>query len=155
MKNIFYYETKIGKLGIADENSAITSVIFKEKSLDGYSIAETGLIKEAKRQLDEYFEGKRKCFELPLNPHGTQFQKKVWKVLLEIPYGKTMSYKDIAEKCACPLGYRAVGMANNKNPIPVIIPCHRVIGKSGKLVGYAGGLAIKSMLLKIEQSAKD
>ena len=106
---------------------------------------QTPLAKEAQKQLDEYFAGKRKTFDLPLSPHGTDFQKKVWNALLKIPYGKTISYKDID-----PNAPRAVGMACNKNPIIIVIPCHRVIGSNGKLTGYAGGLEFKEKLLTLE-----
>lgn len=106
-------------------------------------------------QLQEYFFGKRKTFDLPLAIEGTEFQIKVWKALSEIPYGTTCSYKDIAIKIGNCKASRAVGMANNKNPIPIIVPCHRVIGASGKLVGYAGGLNIKQKLLNVENANKN
>lgn len=112
---------------------------------------ETPLIKDAFRQLEEYFAGKRRVFDLPLAPQGTPFQQKVWHALQSIPYGETRTYKQIAEQVGNPLGCRAVGMANNKNPIGIIIPCHRVIGANGKLVGYAGGLNLKSRLLELEK----
>lgn len=101
--------------------------------------------------MDEYFNRKRKNFDLPLAPKGTEFQKKVWEELRKIPYSKTCSYKDIAIKLGNEMCCRAVGMANNKNPIAIFIPCHRVIGANGKLVGYAGGLSIKERLLEIEK----
>lgn len=113
-------------------------------------IKESSLIKNAYRQLVEYFNKQRKTFDLPLAPEGTEFQMKVWKALSDIPYGKTRSYKEIAIAIGNPKAVRAVGMANNKNPIPIIIPCHRVIGSDGKLVGYGGGLEIKEYLLKLE-----
>lgn len=100
----------------------------------------------------EYFNGQRKSFDLPLNPKGTEFQKKVWNALLNIPYGSTCSYKDIAVNIGNEKACRAVGGANNKNPIFIIIPCHRVIGKNGSLVGYGGGLDIKLKLLELEQN---
>ena len=102
------------------------------------------------RQLEEYFTGKRKDFDLPLDPEGTPFMKRVWKRLLEIPYGKTASYREIAVSIGIPGGMRAVGLASHRNPIPVIIPCHRVIGSDGGLVGYAGGLSLKRRLLMLE-----
>lgn len=150
MKNIFYYDTKIGMLGIGEDNGCITNIVFGNTQLNGYEKNETDIIKKAIKQLSEYFDGKRKRFDLQLNPQGTVFQKKVWQALLSIPYGRTATYKEIAEKCGCFRGYRAVGMANNKNPIPIIVPCHRVIGSNGKLVGYAGGLSMKEQLLQIE-----
>ncbi|MGO5441659.1 methylated-DNA--[protein]-cysteine S-methyltransferase [Megamonas funiformis] len=112
----------------------------------------TELLSMATIQLDEYFQGKRTVFSLPFKLTGTPFQLAVWKELQNIPYGQTTSYKEIAQKINKPKAYRAVGMANNKNPLPIIIPCHRVIGSNGKLIGYAGGLKLKNYLLKLEKS---
>ena len=112
----------------------------------------TELLSMATIQLDEYFQGKRTIFSLPFKLTGTPFQLAVWKELQNIPYGKTTSYKEIAQKINKPKAYRAVGMANNKNPLPIIIPCHRVIGSNGKLIGYAGGLNLKNYLLELEKS---
>lgn len=112
----------------------------------------TELLSMATIQLDEYFQGKRTIFSLPFKLTGTPFQLAVWKELQNIPYGKTTSYKEIAQKINKPKAYRAVGMANNKNPLPIIIPCHRVIGSNGKLIGYAGGLKLKNYLLELEKS---
>lgn len=147
--NQFSYETAAGPVTICEEGGEITHIRFGKYISD--MDCETAAIKDCKKQLDEYFSGKRKIFDLRLKPEGTVFQKKVWCVLLDIPYGHTASYKEIAQKCGCPKGFRAVGMANNKNPIPVIIPCHRVVGINGKLVGYAGGLDIKQLLLDLEK----
>lgn len=112
----------------------------------------TELLSIATIQLDEYFQGKRTTFSLPFKLTGTPFQLAVWKELQNIPYGQTTSYKEIAQKINKPKAYRAVGMANNKNPLPIIIPCHRVIGSNGKLIGYAGGLKLKNYLLELEKS---
>lgn len=112
----------------------------------------TELLSMATIQLDEYFQGKRTVFSLPFKLTGTPFQLAVWKELQNIPYGKTTSYKEIAQKINKPKACRAVGMANNKNPLPIIIPCHRVIGSNGKLIGYAGGLNLKNYLLELEKS---
>lgn len=112
----------------------------------------TELLSMATIQLDEYFQGKRTTFSLPFKLIGTPFQLAVWKELQNIPYGQTTSYKEIAQKINKPKAYRAVGMANNKNPLPIIIPCHRVIGSNGKLIGYAGGLNLKNYLLELEKS---
>ncbi len=112
----------------------------------------TELLSMATIQLDEYFQGKRTTFSLPFKLIGTTFQLAVWKELQNIPYGQTTSYKEIAQKINKPKAYRAVGMANNKNPLPIIIPCHRVIGSNGKLIGYAGGLKLKNYLLELEKS---
>lgn len=102
-------------------------------------------------QLSQYFDGRRKKFDLKLSYYGTEFQIKVWKALQEIPYGTTCTYKDIAERVGIPKGCRAVGMANNKNPIVIVVPCHRVIGMNGSLTGYAGGLDVKEYLLELEK----
>ncbi len=110
----------------------------------------TELTDKAYNQLVEYFDGKRKCFDVPYKLIGTDFQKKVWAVLCTIPYGETRSYKDIAIAVGNEKASRAVGMANNKNPLHVLVPCHRVVGASGKLVGYAGGLDMKEFLLNME-----
>ena len=112
----------------------------------------TELLSMATIQLDEYFQGKRTTFSLQFKLTGTPFQLAVWKELQNIPYGQTTSYKEIAQKINKPKAYRAVGMANNKNPLPIIIPCHRVIGSNGKLIGYAGGLKLKNYLLELEKS---
>ena len=115
---------------------------------------ETVLLKEAIRELNEYFDGKRTSFDLQLELQGTEFQKKVWKALKEIPFGETRSYGEIAKIIGNEKACRAVGMANNKNPIAIIVPCHRVIGANGKLVGYAGGVDLKEKLLNLEKSLK-
>ena len=103
------------------------------------------------RQLREYFQGKRTAFDVKLHPKGTPFQKSVWKALAGIPYGETRSYGDIAKAVGRPAAVRAVGLANGRNPLPIVVPCHRVIGASGKLVGYGGGLAVKQALLDRER----
>lgn len=152
MRNVFFYKTPIGEIGIADDGYAITNVFFSnENASDEYIVNETKLIKGAAEQLLDYFAGKRNAFNLLLDPQGTDFQTRVWKALQEIPYGETRSYKDIAESIGNPKACRAVGMANNKNPIAIFIPCHRVIGANGKLVGYAGGINIKQYLLDLER----
>ena len=108
-------------------------------------------LKETIRQLESYFAGKLQDFDLPLAPEGTDFQLKVWKRLCDIPYGKTISYGELARRIGNPNASRAVGLANGSNPIPIIIPCHRVIGSNGKLTGYGGGLPIKEKLLALER----
>lgn len=151
MKYIYYYDTVLGKIGIAEENGEITNLIFESEKINAHVILqETKILKIAFRQLEEYLQGSREVFELQLNPSGTEFQKKDWLALQQIPYGKTVSYGDIAKQIGCPKGARAVGLANNKNPIPIFIPCHRVIGSSGNLVGYGGGIDKKIKLLEIE-----
>ena len=118
--------------------------------LTGVAEQETPLLLQAFDQLSGYLAGVRKEFDLPLAPAGTAFQRKVWDALLHIPYGQTRSYRQIAEAVGSPRGFRAVGMANNRNPIAVFIPCHRVIGADGSMVGYGGGLEIKVKLLERE-----
>lgn len=152
MKHIFFYDTEVGNICIAEEDNFITDLYFKDEwDMEGSEVKETPLIKEAKKQLDEYFEGKRSAFDLPLKAIGTEFQQKVWNALLKIPYGETQCYSEIAAMIENPKASRAVGLANNRNPISILIPCHRVIGKNGKLVGYGGGLHIKELLLNLER----
>ena len=145
----------VGKIEIIEENEKIVelNIYNEEKNEKKNNIIEkdTKLLLETQKQLKEYFEGKRTKFEIPLNPKGTEFMKKVWKELLNIPYGEVRTYKEIAEKIGNSKASRAVGMANNKNPIPIIIPCHRVIGSNNKLVGYALGLDMKKYLLDLER----
>lgn len=149
----YSYESPFGLLTLAEENNKLTNCNFgnSPKLPQNAEIKETKLIKEAWLQLQQYFNGCRKTFELPLTPQGTTFQQAAWQALLTIPYGQTASYKDMAVKISNPKACRAIGMANNKNPIGIIIPCHRVIGSNGKLVGYAGGLDIKQKLLELEK----
>lgn len=150
---IYFYEVEIGRIGITEKDGSITNLDFIGSELPkDVQVCETPLLKEAARQLKSYFAGELKEFSLPLAPEGTAFMKQVWAALCEIPYGKTASYKDIAEKIGRPKAARAVGLANNRNPIPIIIPCHRVIGADGSLVGYGGGLDIKKRLLELEKS---
>ena len=152
MENIYFYETIIGPLGIKDDGENIVEIFFnKEEVPKDLELRETPLIKATMGQLQEYFEGKRKDFNIPMKAKGTEFQKSVWDQLLKVPYGETCSYGEIAKRIGNPKASRAIGMANNRNPISIIIPCHRVIGSSGKLVGYGGGLDIKERLLKLEK----
>ena len=156
--NYYTYETPFGNITIMSNGSCITHV--KSESLSSVikKPAEKSTCKSDKltdmaaAQLNEYFTGKRLVFELALDPQGTKFQKDVWTVLKEIPYGETRSYKQIAQAIGNPKACRAVGMANNKNPIWIIIPCHRVIGAGGSLIGYGGGLEMKERLLKHESN---
>lgn len=142
----------LGKILLEAENEQLIGCKFILTS-DNLSLNDNNMfLQNVQTQLTEYFSGKRKNFNIKLAPHGTIFQKKVWHELQKIPYGETTSYKDIAQNINNPLSYRAVGMANNKNPIAIIIPCHRVIGSSGKLVGYAGGIKLKEELLQLEQN---
>lgn len=155
MINLFYYETKLGTISIAEENGYITNIYTGKLKLDtNYVLKETDLIRTAFVQISEYLDAKRKEFNLPLNPKGTNFQKRVWDKLRTIKYGETKSYMQIAELVGNPKACRAVGNANNKNPILLAIPCHRVIGKDGKLVGFGAGLDVKKFLLELESNNK-
>lgn len=149
---IAFKDTVLGRIGIAEENGAITHLCFTdcEKLPASAREGESPLLTEAFRQLDAYLDGKLTTFSLPLAPTGTAFQMRVWKVLETIPYGEAWSYKDVATRAGNPKATRAVGMANNRNPIAIIIPCHRVIGADGTLVGYGGGLDRKIKLLALE-----
>jgi len=155
MKNICIYEYNFCNLGIAEEDGAIVNILLNPMNIpDGMEKNETSILKKAYKQFDEYFRGKRKVFDLPLNLRGTEFQLKTWKQLQTIPYGQTRSYGQLAEMTGDPKASRAVGMANNKNPISIIVPCHRVIGHDGKLTGYGGGLELKQQLLDLEAGYK-
>ncbi|MGO2118348.1 MAG: methylated-DNA--[protein]-cysteine S-methyltransferase [Fusobacterium sp.] len=151
----FVYTCPLGEFLIVHSDEEVLGLKFLNKN-------EKDDIKEKKNkfsenitlQLNEYFSGARKSFDLKLSLTGTNFQKKVWEALGNIPYGETKSYKEIAIEVGSPKAFRAVGSANNKNPIPIIIPCHRVIGKNGKLVGFAGGLDLKEKLLQLEKSSR-
>ena len=146
------YNSPVGRLLVEVENGFLVRLDFADGiPAEGKNGNESALLAKVAMQLDEYFRGAGKNFDLPLNPAGTEFQRKVWDALLAIPYGETRTYREIAEAAGCPKGFRAVGMANNKNPIAIIIPCHRVIGSNGKLVGYAGGLGRKEALLALER----
>lgn len=140
--------TPIGNIKIEEQDEKITGISYTEERP---SYADTHVLKEAQKQLNEYFEGRRKIFNLPLNPAGTEFQHKVWSALKEIPYGEIRTYKQIAEQIGNPSACRAVGMANHKNPIMIVVPCHRVIGSNGALTGYASGIDIKEKLLDLEK----
>lgn len=145
------YKSKVGTIGVVEKDGGIKRIYITDDMPENEEICETPLLKEAVRQLDSYFAGELKEFTLPLSPEGTEFMKRVWAALCDIPYGKTATYKDIAEKIGSPKAARAVGLANNRNPIPIIIPCHRVIGADGSLTGYAGGLDMKQKLLDLEK----
>lgn len=156
MKKLIYYKSPIGTIAIADDGNKISDIFFGKPGFlqTQFREAETELNLEAKRQLEEYFEGKRTSFDLLLAMEGTPFQVSVWEALLKVPYGETRSYRDIAEDIGNPNAYRAVGLANNKNPIAVVIPCHRVVGANGDMVGYGGGLSKKRQLLILEEKNK-
>ena len=146
----YTYDTVLGSVTFVEEDGALLA-ISTHRTFEGIE-QETPLIKEAYRQLSEYLKGERKGFDLPLLIKGTTFQQQVWKALLEIPYGETRSYKQIAVAIGNPKAVRAVGMANNRNPLLIVVPCHRVIGADGKLVGYGAGIEKKEFLLRLEKS---
>ncbi len=147
-------ETQLGPLLVAGDDDGVRQVIFQDgsrrKAIPPQWTLDRQAAGEAVRQLSAYFAGELRRFTLSLSPEGTPFQQEVWRRLLQVPYGATVSYGRIAEGIGRPTASRAVGMANGRNPIPVIIPCHRVIGASGALTGYAGGLHLKEGLLRIE-----
>ena len=153
MKNLVVYESPIGRISIADDGHAITDIFFgKLHALQTrFKTKDTELNHRVIAELTEYFEGKRQQFTLPLSLQGTPFQVSVWEALQEIPYGETRSYRDIAQVIGNPNSYRAVGLANNKNPISIVVPCHRVIGANGDMIGYGGGLNKKKRLLDLEK----
>jgi len=151
MKYVFYYEFPLKGIYIAQQDDIITDVAFRP--VLGATKKETPLISQAAEMLREYFEGSRKSFDgLPIFAKGTPFQKKAWDALLTIPYGQTRSYKEQAEIIGNIKACRAVGTANGRNPISIIIPCHRVIGADKSLTGYGGGLELKEALLKLERN---
>jgi len=153
MRYCFYYRTSIGLICIVENNSKIVNIYFENEIVDDdIEVVETIVIRECYIQIDEYLRGERKQFSVPIEITGTDFQKQVYKELLNIPYGATASYKDVALRLGMPKGSRAIGGANNKNPIPIIVPCHRVIGKDGSLTGFGGGLEIKKALLDLESN---
>jgi len=148
-EKIAYYKTPIGTAKIIGNNEGIISVTIIEDKIET-STQISKCLESCIVQLDEYFQGNRTRFDLKLNPHGTDFQKKVWNELLNIPFGKTRSYLEQTKKIGDPKAIRAVAAANGKNPIWIIIPCHRVIGSDGSLTGYAGGIWRKKWLLEHE-----
>lgn len=150
-------ETPYGRMHVSvNENGILTGLLLPNRSPEAVStaadlptVARAGF-ERVLRQLDEYFSGSRREFDLELEPHGTPFERRVWERLLQIPYGATTSYGAIAEEFGMTNGARAVGRANGANPIPIVIPCHRVIGSDGKLTGFGGGLPLKHALLALE-----
>ena len=150
----WHYSFPVGELSISETDQKITEISFrkKESEFDG-ELKETPLIRQAAEELKEYFDGTRKEFQIPWDLYGTSFQKRVWNALYEIPYGETRSYEDIAVRVGNPKACRAVGMANNKNPLMIVVPCHRVVGKNGSLTGYGGGISVKEYLLRLEKES--
>ena len=149
---LYVEETPIGTVALAESGGCITNLYFQRDTLPhDAERCETELIREAFRQLRGYLKGELREFTLPLAPAGTPFMLRVWRLLSDIPYGTTASYKEVAIAIRNPLAVRAVGMANHRNPLPLFIPCHRVIGSDGSLTGYRGGLELKKRLLELER----
>lgn len=151
--NYTVFDSPVGKIKIMEEDNRVVEIRFV-KDEKNYN-PKTEVLKLAKKEFKEYFTGKRKVFTFPIKLDGREFSLKVYKALMGIPYGETCSYKDIAIKIGNENSQRAVGGANNKNKLPIVIPCHRVIGRNGKLVGYAEGLEIKQKLLELERKNKN
>lgn len=157
---LFYTEMKspVGLLRLVAEEKALVAILWEKERPGRVILAEQvkdnkhPVLLETMKQLTEYFAGKRTKFDLPLKPHGTEFQKKVWSALRQIPFGMTKSYGELATEIGHPKASRAVGAANGRNPLSIIVPCHRVIGASGKLTGFAGGLEAKKVLLAREST---
>lgn len=154
MKNYYFYEMPfIGRTAICEEGGKLTELYFARSAdeLKDVRVEEMPVHKEAYRQLIEYLGGKRRIFDLPLEPKGTEFQMRVWQALTEIPFGETRTYGEVAAAVGNPKASRAVGLANNRNPLAIFIPCHRVIGADGSLIGFGGGLEVKECLLGLER----
>ena len=149
IKYSHYCDSPVGRIYIAESDGAITHVGFRRPECSVEK--RTPLIERAAEMLKEYFDGERKEFDLPLRLEGTEFQKKAWNALLTIPYGQTRSYKEQAEAVGNIKACRAIGAANGKNPISIIVPCHRVIGANGSLVGFSAGIEVKKALLELEK----
>ncbi|BFU93376.1 MAG: Methylated-DNA--protein-cysteine methyltransferase [Nitrospira sp.] len=155
-----HMETAVGRLKLVADESSLLAVLWPSERATRVTLedmredARHSVFVEVERQLAEYFEGKRTTFEVPIRLRGTDFQKRVWQELLRIPYGQTRSYGELARAIGNRSASRAVGLANSKNPLSIIVPCHRVIGASGKLTGFAGGLNIKARLLGLEGAGK-
>lgn len=148
--DILLFDTPLGPMALEEEEGAITRLWLPGQPVPPSPGRETPLLCRGRQELWEYLAGERRDFDLPLHPRGTPFQRRVWQVLGDIPYGQTRTYAQIARAVDSPRGFRAVGMANHRNPIPILIPCHRVVGSGGALTGYAGGLELKKALLALE-----
>ena len=152
--NYQYLESPVGRLRLVSNGESLTAIeweALQSGTPEGEECSDVAL-EACAYQLQEYFAGQRRSFELPLSPAGTAFQQNVWSALTDIPYGEVRSYRDIAESLDNPKAVRAVGAANGRNPLPIVVPCHRVIGSDGSLTGFAGGLEAKKILLRLEGS---
>ncbi len=146
------WRSPIGELRLAASDGVLNEIRLPGRRPDGAGPSDPGPFADAIAQLREYFAGARTTFSIPFEPNGSAFERTVWKALLEVPYGRTVSYGELAERIGLPGRARAVGWANGRNPIPIVIPCHRVIGSDGSLVGYGGGLELKRTLLELEHA---
>lgn len=156
IKKVMFVSSPIGELFLAEKDGKICDIAPKEhRARKDFILEKTPLLLEAEKQLSQYFKGERKKFDLPLLLEGTPFQIKIWQNLIKIPYGQTVSYAELAEKAGSKKAARAAGNANNKNPILIVVPCHRVIGADGKLSGFACGTDKKKFLLALERYFKD
>ena len=160
-RETLYYRrmgSPVGPLTIVVSEGSLRMIDFGELALPPRDARHTDLVESAERtapyvsQLEEYFSGRRREFDFVVELHGTDFQKKCWQALMAIPYGETRSYRQMAKAVGCANGFRAVGQANHRNPIPIVVPCHRVIASDGKLAGYGGGLPVKRALLDLEHA---
>lgn len=160
MQYFHYYDSPLGQILLVANDVALTGLHFVgEKyypaiTTDWQQRSDANMIARASAQIDEYFAGQRKDFDLPVDPAGTPFQRDVWQALRNIPYGVTTNYGTLAQRLGKPKASRAVGAANGRNPISIVIPCHRVIGANGDLTGYAGGMARKESLLRMEANGQ-
>ncbi|NLW96616.1 MAG: methylated-DNA--[protein]-cysteine S-methyltransferase [Xanthomonadaceae bacterium] len=153
-------DSPLGPLFIAAGDTALHAIEFRRnrhrvRRGDDWREGDSPLLRRARQQLEEYFAGRRRVFDLPLAPRGTAFQREVWHALALIPYGATISYAELAARVGRPTAVRAVGAANGRNPLPIVLPCHRVIGADGSLTGFGGGLPAKQYLLKLEGALPD
>ncbi len=147
---VLHFQSCLGLIHLTGTENGLERIVFQDPGGDVPNVVCPSYMQQAKVQILEYLQGRRTRFDLPLNMQGTSFQRSVWNALLDIPYGRTVSYGDIARKVGNPRACRAVGGANNKNPLPLVIPCHRVVGHNGRLVGYGSGLWRKKLLLEVE-----
>jgi methylated-DNA-[protein]-cysteine S-methyltransferase len=149
--DLIFFDTPYGRMGLAEEGGTIVRLYLPNEDAPRATERETPILTEGKRQLAEYFAGARRAFDLPLHAEGTAFRQKTWRALTDIPYSATITYAQLAAQVGNPKAVRAVGQANHHNPIPILIPCHRVVGADGSLTGYGGGVELKKQLLDLEQ----
>lgn len=148
----YTYDLPVGPITLGEEGGGLVLAHFGVRSEPAWLMEESPLLRRAREELREYFAGRRRDFDLPLAPRGTEFQRMVWDALRAIPYGETRTYGQTAAAVGRPRACRAVGLANNRNPIAILVPCHRVVGADGTLTGYGAGLSIKAALLSLEKT---